>query len=52
MDRSEFVPPRQHNPDIPLAMEKVILKCLEREPEQRYHFMSLMTRDLRAALYV
>jgi len=28
-------------------MEKVILKCLEREPEKRYHFMSMMTRDLR-----
>ncbi|MFO1487626.1 MAG: serine/threonine-protein kinase [Verrucomicrobiota bacterium] len=52
MDRSEFIPPRQHNPDIPVAMEKVILKCLEREPEKRYHFMSMMTRDLRAALYV
>ncbi len=51
-DRSEFIPPRQHNPDIPLGLEKVILKCLEQEPEQRYHFMSLMTRELRAALYV
>ena len=51
-DRAEFIPPRQHNPDIPINMEKVILKCLEQEPEKRYHFMSLMTRDLRAALYV
>src|ERR1017187_6100149 len=52
LDRSDFIPPRQHNPDIPLAVEKVILKCLEREPEKRYHFMSMMARDLRAALYV
>ena len=52
LDRSGFIPPRQHNPDIPLPVEKVILKCLEREPEQRYHFMSLMARELRAALYV
>ena len=51
-NRAEFIPPRQHNPDIPINMEKVILKCLEQEPEKRYHFMSLMTRDLRAALYV
>ena len=43
---------RHHNPDIPLSLEKVILKCLEQEPEKRYHFMSLMTRELRAALYV
>jgi serine/threonine-protein kinase len=52
LDRSQFIPPRQHNPDIPVAMEKVILKCLEREPEKRYHFMSMMARDLKAALYV
>lgn len=51
-DRSKFIAPRQHNPDIPVSLEKVILKCLEQEPEKRYHFMSLMTRDLRAALYV
>ncbi len=51
-DRSEFILPRQHNPDIPPNLEKVILKCLEQEPEQRYHFMSLMARELRAALYV
>lgn len=52
LDRSDFVPPRQHNPDIPASLEKVILKCLEREPEKRYHFMSMMARELRAALYV
>ena len=52
LDRSDFVPPRQHNPDLPLAMEKVILKCIERDPERRYPFMSVMARDVRAALYV
>jgi len=52
LDRSNFIPPRQHNPDIPVNLEKVILKCLEREPDDRYHFMSLMVRDLKAALYV
>jgi len=52
LNRSEFVSPRQHNPDIPLNLEKVILKCLEREPEKRYHFMSMMARELKAALYV
>ncbi|HLP76537.1 MAG TPA: serine/threonine-protein kinase [Candidatus Paceibacterota bacterium] len=52
LDRSDFLPPRQHNPDLPLNVEKVILKCLEREPEKRYPFMSLMARDLRSALYV
>jgi eukaryotic-like serine/threonine-protein kinase len=52
IDRSDFIVPRQHNPDIPANLEKVILKCLEREPEKRYHFMSMMARELRAALYV
>src|SRR2546427_500661 len=35
LDRSTFVPPRELNPDIPPGMEKVILRCLEREPGQR-----------------
>lgn len=52
LDRSEFIAPRQHNPDVPPALEKVILKCIEREPEKRYPFMSVMTRDLKSALYV
>ncbi len=52
INRSEFVPPRQHNPDIPAAMEKVILKCIEREPDMRYPFMSVLLRDVKAALYV
>lgn len=52
IDRSSFVPPRTHNPDLPLNVEKVILKCLENEPEKRYPFMSIMARELRAALYV
>ena len=52
MDRSAFVPPRQLNPEIPLAMEKVILKCLERDPDKRYPFLSVLSRDVKAALYV
>ena len=52
INRSEFVPPRRHNPDIPLAMEKVIVKCLEHEPDKRYPFFSVLVRDLKAALYV
>ncbi len=47
-----FVPPRTHNPDIPFALEKVILKCLERDPEKRYPYMSVLVRDLQSALYV
>ena len=52
LDRSGFVAPRQYNPDMPASLEKVILRCLEREPERRYPFIGLMVRELQAALYV
>jgi serine/threonine-protein kinase len=51
-DRTEFVAPTQINPDIPQALEKVILRCLETEPVRRYPFIGLMVRELQAALYV
>jgi serine/threonine protein kinase len=52
VDRSSFVEPRQLNPDLPANLEKVVLKCLEREPDKRYPFLSVLVRDLQAALYV
>jgi serine/threonine protein kinase len=52
IDRSAFVNPREYNPDMPASLEKVILRCLEQEPENRYPFMGLMSRELQAALYV
>jgi serine/threonine-protein kinase len=50
-DRSTFLPPREYNPDIPVALEKVILKCLEQDPDRRYPLMGIMSRELQAALY-
>jgi len=52
VDRSEFVAPRQYNPDLPVALEKIVVRCLEREPERRYPFIGLMVRELKTALYV
>jgi serine/threonine-protein kinase len=52
LDRSYFVAPRELNPDMPLALEKVIMRCLEKEPERRYPFIGVMVRELQAALYV
>ena len=46
------VPPREHNADMPAELEKIVLKCLEREPDRRYPFMSLLVRDLQSALYI
>jgi len=52
LDLSGPLPPHAHNADIPPALEKVILRCIEREPEKRYPFMSVLVRDLQSALYV
>jgi serine/threonine protein kinase len=52
LDRSDFVNPTELNPDLPLNLEKVLLRCLETEPEKRYPFIGLMVRELQAALYV
>lgn len=52
LDRSEFVPPREYNADIPQALEKVILRCLENDPGRRPPFIGVMVRDLKGALYV
>jgi eukaryotic-like serine/threonine-protein kinase len=51
-DRSAFFTPRQLNPDVPANLEKVILRCIESDPEKRYPFVGVMARELRAALYV
>ncbi len=52
LDRTEFVEPRAYNPDIPLNLEKVIVHCLEAHPGQRYPYLGVMARELKAALYV
>jgi serine/threonine-protein kinase len=52
MDTNGPVPAREHNPEIPPALDKVVLKCLAREPDRRYPFMSVLVNDLQKALYV
>lgn len=53
MDRASFfAPPRELNPDIPPALEKILLRCLENDPEKRYPIMSALVHDLQTALYV
>jgi serine/threonine-protein kinase len=52
LDRSEFVPPSHFNADLPPGLEKVVLRCLEVDPQQRHPVMGVMVRDLKAALYV
>ena len=53
LDRTQdFVSPRQLNAEIPFALEKGILKCLEREPDKRYPIASVLVHELKTALYV
>jgi serine/threonine protein kinase len=40
-------PLRTHMPDIPHGVERVILKCLEKDTARRYPSMSLVVRDLQ-----
>jgi serine/threonine-protein kinase len=48
----ELIVPRDLNSDIPPALEKIILKCLQRDMAARYPYMSVVVRDLEAVLYV
>jgi eukaryotic-like serine/threonine-protein kinase len=50
--RGTPIPPRELNPDLPPALDSVILKCLERDPDRRYPLCGIMVRDLQNALYV
>jgi eukaryotic-like serine/threonine-protein kinase len=53
LDRSAgFATPRAINPDIPIAVEKTILKCLERDPDKRHPIMNVLVLELKSALYV
>ncbi len=47
-----LVAPREVNSEIPEGLENIILKCLARNPDDRYPHMSVLTRDLKTVLYV
>ncbi len=46
------IPPHEHNPGIPPALEQIILKCLAREPDRRHPMAGVLLRELQNALYV
>lgn len=40
------IAPRERNPEIPVSLERVILKCLEKEPAQRYAHAGALVHEL------
>lgn len=47
-----FLYPRSVNPDLPANLERIVLKCLEHDPDNRYLDALYLIRDLEQALYV
>lgn len=45
-----MVPPSVYNPEIPVSLERIILKCTEKKPERRYASANDVIADLRKAL--
>ncbi len=43
---TEPVPPRKLNPSIPVKLESIILKCLAKNPDERYQTGEDLARDL------
>lgn len=52
LDRSDFILPRAINADIPVAVEQLILRCLERDMARRMTSTIRLVHELKQALYV
>lgn len=46
--QSPLPSPRSLNPAVPRTVEGIVLKCLQKEPEQRYDRMTPLLQDLKA----
>lgn len=42
--------PRTYAPEIPVSMEKIILKCTQKNPDRRYENITALLSDLRKSL--
>lgn len=48
--QEEIVAPSVYAPNLPISMEKIILKCTQKNPDRRYESMTALLADLRKAL--
>lgn len=48
--QEEMVTPSAYAPNLPISMEKIILKCTQKNPDRRYASMTALLSDLRKAL--
>ena len=48
--QEEMVPPSVYAPDLPISLEKIILKCTQKSPSRRYQTMGDLISDLKRAL--
>ncbi len=48
--QEEMVSPSAYAPNLPISMEKIILKCTQKNPDRRYESMTALLADLRKAL--
>ncbi|HEY0434511.1 MAG TPA: serine/threonine-protein kinase [Chitinophagaceae bacterium] len=49
---SDFPTPRTFNPDVPIALDKAVMKCLDKDLEKRYPIISVLVHELKTALYI
>lgn len=48
--QEEIVDPSAYAPDLPISLEKIILKCTQKSPDKRYPDMDNLLIDLRKSL--
>lgn len=48
--QGEAVPVRELNPEVPVSLNKIVQKCMQKKPERRYLTASDLIKDLKRSL--
>jgi len=48
--QGEAMPLRELDPEIPVSVDKIVQKCMQKKPERRYHSASELITDLKKAI--